>query len=504
MAMHQATVKNGVLEGVPGGNPAVTVFKGIPYAAPPVGELRWRPPQPAADWEGVRRAYTFRGICPQLILPEDHPLAADNPPPFEEISEDCLYLNVWTPAKSPEEKLPVLYWIHGGANVGGFGHMSAFDGEGFAKRGVILVTFTWRVNIFGWLVHPELSAESDRHISGNYAVMDQIAALTWVRENIAAFGGDPDCITVAGQSAGASSTQLLCTTPLTRGMIKRAIMQSGGGFALFSSHDFLTLQQAEATVDLKRALGVSTIEEARKLDSSEISSRIFSPKAAGAYLPMPVADGYVFPKTMAEMILEGDYHQIQYMIGCTCDETAMYIFPEDRELFLADQRTEYGDAAKDYLALCDFLNDDAAFRYHLKYRSAEMLQTGIDVWTTVIEKHGTTPPYVYSFNRRVPGDDLGAFHSCELFYQFETLDRTRRAYTGEDYELSKQMAAYWSNYIKTGSPNGPGLTEWTTYTTAAPAVMQLKPGPHMGWLEGNPRMEFRKNFILKNGGTTHE
>ena len=250
---------------------------------------------------------------------------------------------------------------------------------------------------------------------------------------------------------------------------------------------------------------MGTIAEARKLSSEEIVSRIFSPEATGAYLPMPVADGYVFPKTMAQMILEGDYHPIQYMIGCTCDETAMYLFPEDRGRFCADQRTEYGDAADDYLALCDFMDDDAAFRDHLKYRSAEMLRTGIDVWTGVIEGHGTMPPYVYSFNRKAPGDGLGAFHSCELFYQFETLDRTGRPYTGADYELSKQMAAYWSNYVKTGNPNGPHLAEWTIYTTAEPAVMQLEPGPHMGRLARNPRMAFRKQFILKqNGGTSHE
>ena len=210
MAMHFADTESGRVQGVSGNDPRITVFKGMPFAAPPVGKNRWRAPQPVENWEGIYRADRFRGRCPQE---RQSPFYYRNcGEPFEEADEDCLYLNVWTPAESPEEKLPVFLWIHGGANVTGWGHFPFVDGEGFAKRGVIFVSFNWRVNVFGWLTHPELDAENERHVSGNYAVLDQIQALKWVRNNIAAFGGDPDNITVAGESAGGSSVR----TPFLR------------------------------------------------------------------------------------------------------------------------------------------------------------------------------------------------------------------------------------------------------------------------------------------------
>ena len=423
--IHHAQTRFGMVAGVAAGNPAVAVFRGIPYAAPPVGELRWCPPQPPLPWEGVRRASEFSGICPQnLDLTGSN--SKEAPPPFEPMSEDCLYLNIWTPAEAPDERLPVLFWIHGGANVTGYGHMPQFDGEGLAGRGIILVTFNWRVNIFGWLVHRELSAESERGISGNYALLDQIAALTWVRENIAAFGGDADNITVAGESAGGSSTQLMCMTPLTRDLFRNAIMQSGGGFDLFSSAAMGTLEEEERRVDLERALGVSNIAEARKLDAMEIIRRISRLEAAGAYIPMPVADGYVMPGTMKEIALENRYHKVNYIIGYTEDEAGMYDMPADREWFLQEQRAEYGALADQYLRLCRFLEDDDAFRAHIKGRSAELLKTGALVWADLLESHGNQTPYVYCFTRQMPGDNAGAYHSAELWYQFETLNRNWR------------------------------------------------------------------------------
>jgi para-nitrobenzyl esterase len=496
MAIHQAKTEFGVVEGLPGGNPDVTIFKGIPFAAPPVGALRWRPPKAPSSWDGIYKAYSFPNICPQqLRTPGGRHV--ETPLPFEAPNEDCLYLNIWTPAESSSDKLPVLFWIHGGANVAGHGHSAQFDGEGFAKRGIILVTFNWRVNIFGWLVHRELSAESDKHISGNYALFDQAAALKWVINNIEAFGGDSGKITVAGESAGASSTQLMSMTPLTKGFFRNAIMQSGGGFDLFSSKMVLTLDEAEKMVDLKRAIGVSTIEEARNLDAMEIINRIGRPEAAGAYLPLPVSDGYILPGTMAEIAHEGRYHKINYMIGYTADETGMYDMPFDREAFIREQKNEYGVWADEYLKLCDFFNDDAEMKGHLKVRSAEILKTGALVWAELLEDQGNSPAYLYCFNRRLPGDDAGAYHSAELWYLFETLNRNWRPFTGDDYELSLLVADYWSNFIKTGNPNGQHRPQWSQWTKGSPLTMDLSFNPGMKDFGENPRISFRKKFVLR-------
>jgi para-nitrobenzyl esterase len=496
LALHTAKTEFGIIEGLPAGNPSITVFKGIPFAAPPVGKLRWKPPEVPKPWDSVLKAYKFSNLCPQQLNSEGK-LKSETPPPFEELNEDCLYLNIWTPAETTDDKLPVLFWIHGGANVHGHGHSVQFDGEGFAKRGVILVTFNWRVNIFGWLVHKELSKEAKNNISGNYALLDQAAALVWVKNNINAFGGNPECITVAGESAGASSTQLMSMTPLTKGLFKSAIMQSGGSFDLFASKMVLTLEEAEKFVDINRAMGVSSIEEARQLDAMEIIRRINRAEAAGAYLPLPVSDGHVLPGTMAEIALENRYHKINYMIGYTADETGMYDMPFDREGFIRDQREEYGGYAEEYLKCCDFLQDDNEMKAHLKVRSAELLKTGALVWAELLEEQGNKPAWVYCFSRRLPGDDAGAYHSSELWYLFQTLNRNWRPFIGADYELSGLMADYWSNFVKTGNPNGQNHPEWSPHTTASPLTMDLCFNPGMKNMGENSRVDFRKKFVLR-------
>lgn len=400
MALKKVKTENGWVEGLPGGNYTVSVFKGIPYAAPPVGENRWKAPQPVENWDGVYQAFKFKPMCPQAE-PGTPWEKQENPEPLWAQDEDCLYCNVWTPAVREDEKLPVLLWIHGGANVVGRGHEMSVDGEGLAQRGVIVVTFNWRVNIFGWLAHKELSEENPDHISGNYAVLDQIAVLKWVRRNIEAFGGDPENITINGLSAGGSSTMNMCMTPLTRGLFKNAIMQSGGGFDLFTSTMIPTLKQYEDMVDLKRALGVDSIAEARKLDAQEIIRRISRPEAAGAYLPMQVADGVIFPDTNTEICKKEMYHKINYIIGYTKDESHMYEPNFDKEAFIQDVKNEYGDYAEDYLKLCDFLQDDEAFKKHMISRSGELLRTAAENFAELVSSHGNGPVYVYCFARRI-------------------------------------------------------------------------------------------------------
>ena len=497
MALQRAEIKQGIVEGVPGMNPSYTVFKGIPYAAPPVGKNRWREPQPAEPFDGVYRAYRFKGICPQVLINDATIFNIDNPYPYEKVSEDCLYLNVWTPAENKDEKLPVLFVIHGGANVTGFGHQMVFDGEAFCKRNCIMVSFTWRVNIFAWLTHPDLSKESEHGVSGNYGILDQIAALKWVHENIAAFGGDPDNVTIMGESAGGSSVFCLSHTPLTKGLFKQAIMQSGGGYNIFTIHDFLSLREMEESMDLQALLGVDTIEEARALPDWEVENRINRPEAAGKYFPMEAIDGYVFPEKLSVLCQKHEFHDVKYMIGFTRDESFMYTYPIDKEKFINDQKAEYGKYADEYLSHCEFLNDDKAFERHLFTRNAEMLKTAAIVFGETVEESGRGNAYMYCFDRDLH-DEYGVYHSSELWYLFGTLGRKKFHYTGYDYELSEMMTSYWANFAKTGDPNGEGLPEWNVYSKASPLMMELGDSVGMKDFGVNERILFRKKFVKDN------
>jgi para-nitrobenzyl esterase len=487
----EVRTRYGTVEGLPGGNPAVTVFRGIPYAAPPVGPLRWCPPQRPEPWTGVRPAHTFGPGCPQ-VLPEGV-LAREVPRDGLELDEDCLYLNVWAPRDA--DRAPVLVWVHGGANVTGYGHEAFVDGEAFARRGVILVSFNWRVNVFGWLSHPELSAQSPEKVSGNYAIRDQVAALTWVHENIAAFGGDPEQVTVVGESAGASSVQLLSMVPAAEGLFRTAVMQSGGGIDLFSSAMVQPLEQAERRTSLPQVLGVTTIDEARRLPAAAIVERLRDPGLAG-YAPLPVADGTLLPGTMRDLALAGRFHDVTYVIGTMADETGMYEPVVDRRAFVDEQRAEYGDRADDYLRLCDFLDDDQALAAHLRVRSGELLRAGALGWAELLERHGRRPAYVYRFSRSLPGDDLGSYHSGELWYLFGTLARSWRPFTGADHELSALMTDCWAALATTGDPNTGDHPAWLPYTRATPITYDLGLRPGSRVLPVPPRVAFRRDFVL--------
>ena len=382
------------------------VYRGIPYAAAPTGNLRFCPPQEREAWEGVFEASRWGNRAPQADL-ADMPLygkefysVPEYATPFD---EDCLFLNIWTPADSACKKLPVAFWVHGGAFDHGFGHELEFDGAAFCREGVILVTINYRVGVLGFLAHPWLS-ERNGGLSGNYGILDQIAALNWVRENIEAFGGDPDNITVFGQSAGCMSAQVLTSTDLTRGMISKAILQSapaypspmpGGG----------TLAEAEAKgAEFIRKMGISSLEEllntpAEAFVKAQMEQRIMLP---------PVIDGCVQAGTGEELLERGKFHDIPYMAGCTADD-----------LFGADCK---GLTA----AWCG--------------KQAEM---------------GTHPVYQYFFGRALPGDDAGSFHSAELWYVFGTLGRCWRPMTEGDFDLSRRMVKAWTSFMKTGNPGWP-------------------------------------------------
>lgn len=440
--LKQVTTKYGICEGTvsEGG---YALFKGIPYAAPPVGELRWRPPVDPEAWEGVRKCDQWGSTSIQKVAfqsrhtgygKEFYP-GGDYPP---KMNEDCLYLNIWTPAQRSDEKLPVMMWLHGGGVQTGYGHEIEFDGDAYCKRGVILVTINYRLNIFGYFSHPELGQENPYGASGNYGLMDQIHALKYIQENIAAFGGDPNNVTVFGQSGGGRSTQAICCSPLAKGLVHHAIVQSAGGIATAAGIRTRQMQEENGIAFMKSA-GIKSIAELRNIPGEELFLRFDKYLSQARNFEQHnrmgfniCTDGYALPYSMEESLIQGKQHDIDYMLGTVSGDERM---------------------GSMMASLCGWA--EMQLRYHLK------------------------PAYLYCFTRELPqkwyhfGALKGAFHSSELWYMFGTLGRCWRPMTESDKQLSEIMLDHWSNFAKTGNPNGENLPTWIPYSTKSKLHMKL-------------------------------
>lgn len=474
MAMRETTVENGRLRGTASSIPSVTVFKGVPYAKPPIGELRWKAPQPCENWDGVYDATYFRAMAAQ---PDDKsPLDKREFCGFgshEVNGEDCLYVNIWTPAQLPEERLPVLFYIHGGGLYQGYSYDITVNGDSFARHDCILVSVEYRVGVLGFLAHAELAEENERHISGNYGLLDQTAALQWVHRNIAAFGGDPENITVFGQSAGAFSTTWQLCTPLTEGLISKALIQSGGGYGgrKVALLPLKTKEQAEQQgAQIFADLGVSSLEEARALPVEALMQ--LQMKYGMVFTPN--VDGYFFPEHPDDIIAKQKHHNVPVMIGFCANESAWFregITEEDARLFGAAARENYGSYAERYLRICGYEQDPiaaAASRFHDGLTTPDLAYCELSTrW------RNWSPTYFYYFDRELPGDDSGAFHASDLWYVFRSLHRSWRPFTGVDFELADTWNAYLCNFAKTGDPNGEGLPRWTPYTALNRSAMEL-------------------------------
>lgn len=438
--------KYGALQSVDGGT--TELFWGVPYAAPPVGALRFAPPQPLTAWEGVRLCSTPGPMCMQE-RPEPFRQMGDfkeENPFYKEfyaleqyhipMSEDCLYLNIRVP-KGGGKDLPVAFWIHGGAFMGGTGYEQEFDGNALCDQGIILVTINYRCNIFGFFSHPALTQKYGT--SGNYGILDQVAALTWVRENIAAFGGDPDNITAFGQSAGCMSVQTLVSSPLTKGMIRRAILQSGCGYGNTISHDRSQAVAEAEGLELLETFGL-TFEELMAKPAEELRDMggqfigIHSQKVGKFDLLFtPVLDGVVLTDGYDAIVDQNMTHDIPYLLGST-----------ENDLTCTPEQIAAGEPSP--------------------------LYNSCIAWSLRHEELGRNPGWVYFFRRHLPGDEWGAFHSSELWYMFGTLGTCWRPMTDGDFDLSRRMVGYWANFIKTGDPNGGDLPNWAPCTAAEPYV----------------------------------
>jgi para-nitrobenzyl esterase len=475
----QVAVNQETLEGAySGAMTSEVVFKGIPYAAPPMGENRWRPPAPHEPREGVQPALEYGPACiqPPWNVAFARNIAgkfgsdADLVPALGETSEDCLFLNVWSSNLGGDEPQPVMVWIHGGSNVSGAGSEGTYDGVKLARKGVVVVTINYRLNVFGFLAHPALSEESPRGVSGNYGLLDQIAALEWVQRNIAAFGGDPSTVTIFGESAGATDVGYLMASPLAEGLFHRAISQSGG----YAVADFQTVADVEARgVELIEALGISKDPEVltalRNMDAGDLLAGAFKAFPKGLNLG-PSKDGWFLPESPGHVFAAGDQHDVPLLIGVNADEwTTLRFFTPDYtvESFRAALRWTYGSTGEQAEAL-------------YTVSSAADLQGATDRWMTDLVFVGPSTymarwmanvpsnTYFYVFSRQLPGPggkNLGAYHAAEMAYVWDNLDLEpwvpREEY---DRELAKIMSDHWVRFATTGDPNGEIQPTWLPYS----------------------------------------
>jgi para-nitrobenzyl esterase len=461
----------GLLEGVQEGG--VTVFRGVPFAAPPVGNLRWRAPEPAAVWNGVQRADRYAPICPQdgAYPPES---------PAEPMSEDCLYLNVWVPEHRPGERLPVMVWIYGGALQNGSASTPLYSGEQLARHGVILVTANYRLGVLGFLSLDELRRESARGISGNYGLLDQIAALQWVHRNIAAFGGDPGVVTVFGQSSGAISVSALVASPMAHGLFQRAIAESGGLFEPIELADGFSPSGAEAAGRRFAArAGATTLEQLRNLPSRELLKVPFDANF--------VVDGVVLKESPFDAYRDGTQNDVDILVGTNADEGELFLakHPVTRANYKEVLTADFS-APLVWLACPSPGNSDAEARAVTSAFEGDMrFRWDMWTWAQLAAAHGTKNAYFYEFAHTPPDvqgnryHGLGATHGMEMAYVFQHPEAIAGDWTDVDRHVSAIMSAYWTNFAKTGDPNGPGLTRWPTFKTAPDQVMILTAAPQL-------------------------
>jgi para-nitrobenzyl esterase len=461
-------IQNGWVQGT--AIPGLTVYKGIPFAAPPVGNLRWRAPQPVANWSGTLHADHFGDTCMQRIDPWMGPLHA---------GENCLKVDVWTPAKSPSANLPVMVWIYGGGFTSGSTAIRMYNGANLARHGVVVVSIAYRVGAMGFLALPALSAESPHHVSGNYGMLDQIAGLKWVQRNIAAFGGNPHHVTIFGESAGGISVSLLAASPLARGLFQAAICESGSSFG-----PPRTLANAEREgVAFEKKLGVTSLAQLRKLPASVIQKA--SDQTFGEFWPM--LDHYVVVGNLYNLYQKGQYNQTPILIGTNSDEGALFGTPPSLQIYKEGIEHRFGPFAPRILKLYPATPADWRQSSMNLFRDSGFAW-GTWAWARLQAQTSQKKVYVYYFNHIQPRpadspwkNAIGAVHSEEMVYVFQHIDQSPNLpWTAVDHKLSDQISAYWTNFAKTYNPNGPGLPHWPAFTDAHQLVMHFTDTPHPG------------------------
>ena len=520
-AQERVKTANGMLEGTYDKSSGIYSFKGIPFAAPPIGDLRWKPPQPVKNWDGVRKAEKFGPRAMQLPLFGDMNFRSDG------MSEDCLYLNVWMPARSGKQKLPVLVYFYGGGFVAGDGSEPRYDGESMAKKGIVAVTVNYRLGIFGFFAHPELTTESPHHASGNYGLLDQRAALVWVHKNIAAFGGDPRRVTIAGESAGSVSVSAQMVSPLSKGLFTGAIGESG---SIIGALPAIPLADAEAKgVKLASGLAIGekpSLAALRKMSAEQLLHA--SAKGGGVWLN-PTVEGHFFPKNPAQIFAAGEQMHVPLLAGVNSEEMGYFAVlgreqPTVENYRKALQRL-YPDKADEVFKFYPASNETEVKDAAQELASDRFISYSTWKWVDLATKTGDRPTYYYLYSHprppmrpemgnAVPGlvggvmtnsqsttnqqpQSRGAVHSAEIEYAMGNLDLNKvYAWTPDDYKISKVMQEYFANFIRTGNPNGPGLPEWPEFASRERLIIDAS--PRQGKMdELRARYEFLDQFFVK-------
>ena len=475
-ATAQVTVKTsaGAVQGTALAKTGIRVFKGIPYAAPPVGDLRWQAPRPVAAWQGVRDATAFGPACAQAHVFNDIN--------FKEMGEDCLSLNLWTPAK-PGGRAPVMVWIHGGGFVAGGGSEPRHDGEAFARRGIVLVTINYRLGIFGFYSHPELTKESGRNASGNYGMLDQVAALKWVHDNIAAFGGDPANVTIFGESAGSFAVSALVASPLAKGLFHKAIGESGAFFSVGTLPTRTLAVSEEQGTKFGATIGADSLAALRAKPVEELLAK--SSKLQPGFAP--IIDGYFLAEEVPAIYATGRQSKVPLLAGWNADEIRASVTMRPQkptaQAFAADVQKRFGDSAGAVLKVYPAATDEEALESSAAMASDLFIGYATWKWIETHVQTGQSPVYRYSFDRKIPVEpgskltsrDIGARHAGEIEYVFGALDLSlpKVPWEASDRKLSEAMTEYWSNFARTGDPNGAGLPTWPRYEPATRRVLHL-------------------------------
>lgn len=469
----------------------IDVFKGVPFAAPPVGRLRWRPPEPPHGWRGTLRADRFKPECMQLAPPLPTM-------PAEPRSEDCLYLNIWAPQTSSQRR-PVMVFLYGGGFISGSASTPLYWGDELARRkGVIVVNLAYRLGVLGFLADPALSAEAAHHVSGNYGLLDMIAGLDWVRRNIAAFGGDPRSVTIFGQSAGAWAINKLMISPLAKGLFQRAIAESGGDMGpAGTAHGMVRLKQAEIAGDaFARCLGVHSIGELRKLPAQALLSES-CPGTTSKELAQPVVDGYVLPGDTAQLYAEHRQANVPLLLGYNSDEGKYLVRHVPADRFRAQIQQQYGAFASRFLALYPTGSEGRTARSEIRLAGEQIIDWHVWAWAQVEARTARSPVYFYYFDGRING------HGAELPYVFG--HPFGGPWQPGDPGIAGRIESYWTDFARNGDPNGPGLPNWPPFTASNEIVMrignQFEPGPMPDAPEHALMDEYMNS--LRSAQTTH-
>ena len=512
-AQDRVKTSNGAVEGALEQGSGIRSFKGIPFAEPPVGDLRWKPPQPVKGWAGVRKTDKFGPRCMQRSIFADMRFRSNG------MSEDCLYLNVWTPAKTGREKLPVLVYFFGGGFMAGDGSEFRYDGESMARRGIVAITVNYRLGVFGFFTHPELTKESPRHASGNYALLDQHAALLWVQENIAAFGGDPKRVTIAGESAGSIAVSAQMASPLSKGLIAGAIGESG---SIISALSAVPLADGEQN-GVKFATGLSeggapSLATLRAMPAEQLLEATAKP---GLPRFSPTVDGYFFPRPPVDIYAAGEQARVPLLAGSNSEESG-YSGVLGREQATVENYRKalqrlYGEKADEVFKLYPASNETEVMDAAQDLAGDRFIGYSTWKWVDLATRSGGKPTYYYLYARPRPAmraenrnavpapaagaanprpRPRGAAHSAEIEYAMGNLDSNEvYAWTPDDYKVSKVMQEYFANFIKTGNPNGPGVPNWPAFNTGQRMIIDVNTRAEREKVRA--RYEFLDQFYIR-------